>query len=141
MKQQWEGLDWFPDQLNISDESKTGTPIIPDSSHTGQTFLDAPIVESRDPFDPVEIFLRIAPVSRAVVPRVGIPIINSTSPGASTYIIPIEQFKVILGRDMMDTVYFTEENNVLVNLNIYNDQQVVDDVPTIISNTTLPFWS
>ena len=141
MKQEWAGLNWYPDQLNMSDESKGGIPVLPDSSHTGLTFLDSSIFDNRDPFDTTEIFLRIAAVSRAVVPRTAIPINNSWSPGSSTYLLAPDQLSISKGRDLLDTVFVMEENNVLANLNIYNDQQVVDDVPTLISSTTTPFWS
>jgi len=139
MKQNWEGLDWFPDILRISEELKS-PPVIPDSSHKGQTFIDQDVFDNRDVFDTTEIFLKISSVSRGVIPRVAIPIIGSYSSGTQTNLMPLEQLRVYKATNDMDNTYYMQNNNVLSNLNILNDQKVVDEIPTLISNATLPFW-
>jgi hypothetical protein len=139
MKQEFFGRNYAQDSLNVAREI-VSTPKLPTEL---TTVVPISVSEDKDLLFYTEHILHISAVTRAVRPRVAIPILNSYNPGTATILPPYsEQLYVKTHRTLEDTSYSTEANNLLISLNVLNSEDVVDELPTIISTMIQqPFWS
>jgi hypothetical protein len=137
-KQEYFGLAYSLDTLKVS-RDKT-TPKL--SADLGQ-LLSIDVQEEKDLLFENIHFLNIVAASRAVVRRTAIPIIGSTYTGSDAIIAGDSILEVERARTIADTNYYLENNNLLVDLEVLNAEGMVDEIPTIISTTTIqqPFWS
>jgi hypothetical protein len=137
-KQEYFGLAYSLDTLKVSQDKST--PKL--SVDLGQ-LLSIDVREEKDLLFENSHFLNIVAVSRAVTKRIAVPILGSTYTGLDAIIAGNSVLEVERSRTITDTNYYLENNNLLVDLKVLNAEGIVDEIPTIISSTTIqqPFWS
>jgi hypothetical protein len=138
-KQEYFGLNYSLDTLNVSSEEKSQPRLIGDFTTT----IPINVIEEKDLLFYNEHVLNIFAVSRAVIKRTAIPINGTYTPGTATIVPPYSEIlNVINTNSLIDTNYYLDNTNVLVDLKVFNSEAVVDEIPTMISETSQqPFWS